>query len=358
MNKKKYDYLIIGGGLAGFQFAHQLKKNNKSFLVFDPKNKNTSTTIAAGMFTPISGKRMTINWKADELIEELKNTFLEIEQELKCRLIHFENTHQAFGNNKEANDLWSKMENESFGKYIVETSTCEPYLNAPDGCFEVNQTGWVETGLYIESYAKLLGDENCLIHEILDYNKLVQTENGWQYGSYIFDKVICCEGYHAIQNPYFNWLPFKLAKGQVLLISCPEINTEKIIKKGVYMVHQGEQMYKVGATYEWDDLDEIPNEKGRAFLESKLKNMLNMPFEIMDQYAGVRPATRDRKAFLGVHPQIPNLFIFNGLGTKGVFQAPYLAKHLYQHIEAKQPLEAEVDINRFPSFYSSRQSPN
>ena len=353
--KTHYDYLIIGGGLAGFLFAHQLRKNKKSFLVYDPLKTNTSTKIAAGMFNPISGKRMTINWKADELIEELKNTFAEIEKELGKKLLHFEPTHQAFGNNKEANDFYAKLEDDHFKKYILENKTCEPFLIAPDGCFEVTQTGWVETRQYIESYANFLMEENSLIKEKVDYNDLVQTETGWLFQNNTFNKVLCCEGFEYSHNPYFNWLPFKLAKGQVLLIHCPDLNTEKIIKKGVYLVQQGNNTYKVGATYEWDNLNEIPDEKGKTILLSKLQNMLQVPFQVLDQSAGIRPTTRDRKAILGAHPQIPNLYVFNGLGTKGVFQAPFLAKHLYAHLEENLALESEVDINRFPAFYSSGQ---
>ncbi len=353
--ENNFDYLIIGGGLAGFLFAHHLQKNNKSFLIFDPLKTNTSSKVAAGMFNPISGKRMTVNWKIDELLAELKNTFTEIEALLKIKLLRFEPTHQVFGNNKEANDFWSRMENGAFKEFISETETCEPYLNAPNSCFEVIQSGWVETRNYIDAYGQYLVGKNLLRKEQLIYAGLVQTENVWQYENNIFGKVVCCEGYQALQNPYFNWLPFKLSKGQILLIHCPGLNTEKILKKGVYLVHQGNHYYKVGATYEWDDLDEIANEKGKNFLLEKLKNMLTIPFEVVDQYAGVRPTTRDRKAILGAHPHLGNLFVFNGLGTKGVLQAPFLAKHLYEHIENGLVLESEVDILRFPQFYSNSQ---
>jgi hypothetical protein len=37
----------------------------------------------------------------------------------------------------------------------------------------------------------------------------------------------------------------------------------------------------------------------------------------------------------------------NGLGTKGVMQAPYLVKELISHMENNTELENEISIKRF-----------
>ena len=52
------NYIIIGQGLAGTLMAHELLKANESFLVIDEYRESTSSKVAAGMFNPISGKRM------------------------------------------------------------------------------------------------------------------------------------------------------------------------------------------------------------------------------------------------------------------------------------------------------------
>lgn len=346
-----YQYLVIGGGLAGCLFAFQLYKNNKSFLMFDPNHNHTSSKIAAGMFNPISGKRMSINWKVNELLAELTTTFKELEQQLnRCFIIH-EPIQQIFGNNKEANDFGSRKEDENFKKFITDTPLCEPNLIAPNGCFEVGQGGWVDTRKFIESYTNFLLQNNKLLQEELTYEQLVQTEKNWQYKSNTFNCVICCDGYQAIHNSLLNWLPFKLCKGELLLIHCPGLNAKKIVKKGVYLVNLGNDLYKAGATYEWDNINENYTEKGKLFLIEKLESLLNLPFKVVEQYAGVRPTTRDRNAILGAHPQVKNFYIFNGLGTKGVLQAPFLARQLFEHIELQKDLDKEIDIKRFYSCY-------
>ncbi len=94
------------------------------------------------------------------------------------------------------------------------------------------------------------------------------------------------------------------------------------------MVSIGEGLFKVGATYEWNDLSEKPSEKGRQFLIEKLNELLDTEYEIVNHITGIRPTTKDRRAIVGEHPEHKGMYILNGLGTKGVMQAPYLAKEL------------------------------
>jgi glycine/D-amino acid oxidase-like deaminating enzyme len=122
---------------------------------------------------------------------------------------------------------------------------------------------------------------------------------------------------------------------------------EKVINKGVFILPLGNDIYKVGSTYEWDDLTEQPTEKGKAYLIEKLQKVLKIPFEIIDHQAGIRPTVLDRRPLIGLHPQHPALGVFNGMGTKGVMLAPYFAKQLVDFLENNLPLDKEVDIARF-----------
>ena len=79
----------------------------------------------------------------------------------------------------------------------------------------------------------------------------------------------------------------------------------------------------------------------------KLMKLSPMSFEIKGQLAGVRPATKDRKPFVGIHPEHKPLGIFNGLGTKGVSLAPYFAENFIDFLESKAELVPEVDVFRY-----------
>jgi glycine/D-amino acid oxidase-like deaminating enzyme len=110
-----------------------------------------------------------------------------------------------------------------------------------------------------------------------------------------------------------------------------------------------ENTLKVGSNYEWNDLTENPTEKTKDALLEKALSIVDLDFAMKDHKAGIRPTVKDRRPLLGKHPDHPNLVVFNGLGTKGVSLAPYMANHLIDHIMDNQDLMKEVDIKRFQS---------
>jgi len=106
-------------------------------------------------------------------------------------------------------------------------------------------------------------------------------------------------------------------------------------------------LYAVGATYNWKDTTNEITEDGKNELVRKLKTFLNCDFEVVNQVAGVRPTVKDRRPLIGQHHAYKNYFVLNGLGTRGVMIAPYVAEQLYKFIEDNVPLDAEINIDRF-----------
>ena len=41
------------------------------------------------------------------------------------------------------------------------------------------------------------------------------------------------------------------------------------------------------------------------------------------------------------------MYVLNGLGTRGVMIGPYVARQLFNFIENQEPLDKEIDFNRF-----------
>jgi glycine/D-amino acid oxidase-like deaminating enzyme len=120
-----------------------------------------------------------------------------------------------------------------------------------------------------------------------------------------------------------------------------------VINKGVFVLPLGDNKYRVGATYEWNELNELTTEKGKADLIEKLKKILKVPFEIIEHDAGIRPTVNDRRPLIGLHPEHPAVGVFNGMGTKAVMIAPYFAKQFVDFLENKNTLDPEVSIERF-----------
>ena len=129
-------------------------------------------------------------------------------------------------------------------------------------------------------------------------------------------------------------------------IHCPGLAEDVIYMSGIFVLPVGENIFRVGATHEWDFTDENPSENARQFLEEKLNRLLTLPYSVVDHKAGIRPTVRDRRPLLGRHREHKNVYLFNGLGTKGVQLSPFMAHHFAEFLNGGR-LDPEVDIRRF-----------
>jgi glycine/D-amino acid oxidase-like deaminating enzyme len=345
------DYLIVGGGLAGLFFAHFLEETGKSFTIIDSDEENTASKVAAGMFGPLGGQLSKLAWKAPEMIEALVHTARNIEKTVGENFLHLMPIEVAFGSVKDANDYACRSKNEIIDQHISDIKPSSKNLIAPHGSFEMMKGGWLNTNHFRQIYSGYLAKKKCFETHLLDYSHLVQTETGWRYQNQIFSKVVFAEGVGALQNPYLkDVLPFKLCKGQVLTIFCEGLAEDRIVKKGVYLVPLGEQIFKAGATYEWDEINDLANEGGKQELLQKIEALINLPFTVLNQKAGIRPTTKDRNPIIGKLKSYEGLYVLNGLGTKGVVRGPWLAKTLFDYIEYNLAIPTEVSINRIKTY--------
>ena len=147
---------------------------------------------------------------------------------------------------------------------------------------------------------------------------------------------------------FFSYLPLDGTKGELFIIRAVDLEVRCDHQyKCFYPTYWGYHLYKVGATYNWDDKTNIPTEEGKQELIERIKEILTCDFEIIEHLAGVRPTVKDRRPLLGTHPNHPNIHILNGLGTRGVMLGPPMAVDLFNHIENNKPLEKAIDIKRY-----------
>ncbi len=213
---------------------------------------------------------------------------------------------------------------------------------------KVLKAGNLDVNHFIESVTTFLKSKQSYLAEVFDYNALTINDNEVNYQSVCANNIVFCDGHLITKNPYFNWIPMKPAKGDVLTIECKELKlTQDIFNKGFFIMPLGNNLYKVGATYEWEHLNDTPTQKGKDELLKKLNTVITIPYQIISHDAGVRPSVIDRRPVVGNHPEFKNLFVFNGLGTKAVMLAPYFAKQLVSNIKYQNPIDLEVNPSRF-----------
>ncbi len=87
------EILIIGQGICGTWLSYFLQKENRSFLVIDDNQPNTSSRIAAGIINPVTGRRIVKTWMIDELIPFIETAYQEIGKELGHYSSFYKNNH-------------------------------------------------------------------------------------------------------------------------------------------------------------------------------------------------------------------------------------------------------------------------
>lgn len=349
---KRFNYILVGQGIAGTVLAHTLLNEGKTVLIIDEGLERSASTIAAGLYNPVVFKRLVKSWMVDELIPFMDTFYTEAEQQLEQQFYYKKQIIKLFADPAEK-EFWLKKADGEVGSYLSKTIQ-DHFLNElienPFGAAEVKSAGNLDTSLFLKASHDYFLKKNCLRKEKFNYGDLSISEQGVSYHNQDADKLIFCEGYQAVHNPYFEWLPFKLTKGELLTIKLTGntiIPQDKVINKGVFILPVGPNRYKVGATYEWQDLTEQPTEKGKQELIDKLQKVIRVPFEVIDHQAGVRPTVLDRRPLIGLHPEYKTVGIFNGMGTKGVMLAPYFAKQFYLFLHKGKPLPEEADSDRF-----------
>jgi len=347
------DYIIIGQGLAGSALAVHLLKRSKKILVIDQPRDNRASRIAAGLFNPITGRKMVKSWMVDKLFPALHNHYRDAEAMTGQKFFHPMPLYRPFISVEEQNEWMAKSADATFESYIenVFTKSTYPDVNDPFGGMLLKQCGYLDTILYLDAVTKLIRDEGTFLEETIQDDDIIVNDDGVRYKNFEASQLICCNGVHT--NRWFSWLPIRPLKGETIHIETA-YGKELIINRGVYVVpsaNAGE--WRVGATYDYQDLEEGITGKAGKELAEKTQELVTFPFNIVSQEYGFRPTTPDRRPILGRHPEFDRLYILNGLGTKGVSLAPFFSQVLIDFIENGVPLNKDVDIERYKLLYWS-----
>ena len=349
------DYIIVGLGLAGISFCEQLEENGKTFVVFD-NNSQRSTGVAGGLYNPVILKRFTKVWKAEEQLELLAPFYKKIEAKCKDRFDYKVPVYRRLVSVEEQNLWFEKADTPSLNALMADRIHKNELsdINAAFGYGEIMQTGRIATDSLQKAYAEHLKKSNRLITEAFEHDKVKEDSNQIGYKGFKAKHIVFAEGFGLKQNPYFNYLPLNGTKGELLIIKAPDLKLDFVLKSSVFIIPLGNDHYRIGATYEWNDKTNETTEKGKEELLEKLKSFLKCGFEIISQQAGIRPTVTDRRPLVGKHPVYNNLYLLNGMGSRGVMIAPYIAPQLFKYIEHNTPLDLEIDIKRFENKYFSR----
>jgi len=346
------DYLIVGSGLAGISFAEVALKNNKTILLLDNKSQNSSR-VAGGLYNPVILKRFSEVWNAQDQLVLMNDFYNEIEDKLKEKFNFKMPVLRKFFSIEEQNNWFAASDKKNLAPFLSTKLISKKYnsIDSPYDYGEVLHTGYVDTALLLDTYKAYLIENNLLLEESFHSSYIEFLDSGIQYKNIQARHIIFAEGFGMHNNPFFNYLPLDGTKGELFIIKAPGLNLDVIVNTSVFILPLGDDLFKVGATYNWQDKSAEPTEEGKTELLERIKEIITCDFEIVKHFAGVRPTVADRRPLLGTHEVYKSIHILNGLGTRGVMLGPAMAKALYDYIENNIPLDREADIKRFNKRY-------
>ncbi|MCC7465677.1 MAG: FAD-binding oxidoreductase [Saprospiraceae bacterium] len=320
--------LIIGQGIAGTLLAFELRKRGAIVDIQDGNLPGASSVAAAGIVNPVTGKRYVKSWRFEEFYPVARQTYRELEELLQLSLWEERPILRLLGTAEETNDWSIRCAQEDYAGYLSERSHAGlwgPLLKPGFHYGLIHQAGRVNLPLLVQSFRQF-----AMKNGFFSEKTWLPVTQEPLFSAY--DKVVFCEGWRGESNSLFPETPFRVSKGEALLLRFPGVDPEhlptEMLKKTVLVAPLGNGIYWAGSTYRWFFPDTLPGDEGKTFLLDHLHDMLAAPFEIQDQVAGIRPTMIDRRPVIRQSPINPNAFMFNGLGTKGALLAPYFAAQL------------------------------
>lgn len=340
--------LIVGQGLAGTVLGWELLLHQEEVYFVDDARPHPSSFLAAGLWNPLSFKRITVHELVQEYIQCLEHLYPKIQDELEEQF-YFPKTLARIFPSEDYRTMWEEKELQShLAPYMVLPEGPLPSAwSNPVGYGVVAHAGWLNLQRMIEGSRAKWAKENRMDTETFDPEKLVMKDHGLEYKQRPFGLIIFCTGRF---NPGWKPLdPIKIIpnKGHVITLHIPGLDENTAVHYGNFLVPIGQDRYKLGSTYQWDDTSTHVDTPLVEEMLDKLKQHIQLPFEVEKVEVGHRPTVMDRNGIVGLVPGFPKAAVMNGLGTKGVLTAPYLASLLRKHLTQNQDLPKAVNINRF-----------
>ncbi|MFT5169498.1 MAG: glycine/D-amino acid oxidase-like deaminating enzyme [Lysobacterales bacterium] len=353
MNTSTIDYIIVGQGFAGTMLAWQLHAKNIPFIIIDDNHHESSSLVSAGIMNPITGMRLTHNKKYLKQFTYAKQIYTAVGKLINAEVLHPIDVLRFFTRPEEIS-AWQKNT-----KKLEETKCInKPFnhkhlshiFNNTDGGLHIKNAAYLSTNVLLKESAKFFKENNYLKNEKFNTDDIILKKNSVSWKNSEAKKIIFCEGFKNNVNPWFKEVPFVSAKGDLLTIRIEDPTfPQHLINFGKFILPLGDNLYRVGATYIWDNLDLTCENAGRDTILTALREFLKVDFEVVEHTCGIRPIVKDQKPILGMHPKHNQIAIFNGLGSKGALYAPFYARELINHLHDNKSIEPNISVQRFKS---------
>jgi glycine/D-amino acid oxidase-like deaminating enzyme len=338
--------LIIGQGLAGTALAWRLWERGVQFLIVDRDEPGTSSKIAAGLLTPVTGMRLTLSENYGAWLLEAMKFYRHKEKLLGLKMLHPGRYVRLFKNDAEPAKWAKRVQQAEVLPFVRGNAVVDETVLANDrGGIELNHAGWLDTRAYLDASRAFFEQNGCWMRGEVQPDDVEVNADGVHWNDREFSHAALCSGWEAMRHPLFDWVPFEPARGTILTVRADIGAERRVIHGGCWVQPRGEGMLRVGSTYElkFDDPNGFDETK-LAELHATMSSLIKVPCEVIEQQAAVRPIIARQRTLIGRHPARERLLFINGLGSKGVLRAPHFARKLVTHVLDGEPIPSAMDV--------------
>jgi len=321
--------------------------------VVDPDDLVTSSKVAAGLLTPVTGIRWSLTKGYADQLPEAYAFYRRRERELGVKVLHPRHSVRLF-HSDEASKRWASRQGEALTQRFIHRQ-CGPgrlvntqVYRDPRGGIEMKHASYLDTAGYLAaSRAALIGrgiwatGKVSVVDLTLDSSGV--TWEGQRCGTIVF-----CQGWEAAQHPWFDWVPFRSARGTIVSLQADLGGERRVVNNGAWVLPRHDGVIRAGATYDvrFDPAQpQVVPPTDITQLNQKLAAALAVPFAITASQSAVRPIIDRQRVLIGRHPGRERVAFFNGLGSKGSVRAPHYAQLLSRHLTKGEPLPADCDLS-------------
>jgi len=344
------DYIIVGQGLAGSLLAWELRSSGQDVLIYDNNGLNASSMIASGLLNPVTGQRLHADENVHALLQCASTLYRDMEKYYSLPLLH-NLPMRRYGRSNKDNERWTlrradPLYRDLIGNWITDNDY--PALNSTHGCFEQLQCARLDIPALIKAVSDDFSQRRRYRRQKLNYQDIKVDADKVTIDKTRCRTLIFCQGHQARGNPWFHHDAWNISRGDILHFRCKR-SYPFIANHGFNYIPMDDNAFHWGSSFDLHALNVSPTQPGMDLLLRALVafDRNAEEYQLIAQYSGLRPASRDKRPLIGRHTKFSNLAIFNGFGARGSLLIPYYAHHFSQVLTGQSVVHPDVDYQRF-----------
>ncbi len=337
-----HDVIIIGQGLAGTVLSETLADRGLRVMIFDAPREGRASAVATGIINPIVLRRTVPSWRASEMLAIAGAFYRELELDYEASFWKPLPLVELFPTAQEAGLWHARMKEPELSRMLTlgaGDDAAVSQLPQPYGCGQVKRCAWLDVPQLLRPHRERWMKAGSLHEQMVQETDIREIGGGVEVHGSSAPLLVRCTG------PFSEVSGLVPVRGEGLTVRIPGLALRSIVHRGLFLLPVGNEVYRAGATFAWNNVWSGPTDEARRHLMDLLGRLWPGEVEVLDHWAGVRPAAKDRRPILGrTHA---HQAIFTGLGSRGGLLAPWCAAHLADHLLLGTPLDPEVDAARF-----------